>query len=116
MVVSATIDTRTADDWQRNKHDLHVFQTTSGNPAPKGNSKQFQRFGSDRLGGDPGEGVNDAVHHLFNQQPVIALAHNPDHGLGAGGANDQAAMTVEAAFAVLDGGPHLGILQWLAAL
>ena len=45
---------------------------------------------------------------------IVALAHHADHRLGAGRADDQAAVAVEPLRAVDDRGLHLGVLERLA--
>ena len=47
---------------------------------------------------------------------VVALAHHPDHRLGAGRADHQPALAVELLLGALDGEPDLGVLQRLARL
>src|ERR1700739_3111616 len=56
---------------------------------------------------------DDIVHHFLDQDAVVALAHHADHGLGAGGAHEQAAVAVEALLAVGDRGLDLGIVARL---
>jgi hypothetical protein len=46
---------------------------------------------------------DDVVDDFLDQDAVVALAHHADHGLGAGRADEQAAMAVEALLAVGDG-------------
>src|SRR5882757_223558 len=61
------------------------------------------------------ERVADLVDDLLDQDAVVALAHHPDHRLGAGGADQQAALAVEAFFAVDDRRFHPGMVERLAA-
>ena len=35
------------------------------------------------LGGDVAQGIDDTVDDFLDQHPVFALAHDPDHRLGA---------------------------------
>src|SRR5215813_14458211 len=58
---------------------------------------------------------DDVVDHFLDQDAIVALAHHADHGLGAGGAHQQAAVAVEALLAVDDGRLDLGIVERLAA-
>src|SRR5688500_9184191 len=67
-------------------------------------------------GGNTVKRCDNLVDHVLDQHFVVALPHHADHRLGAGGADDQAAVAVEAALAVLDGAAHLGVLERLAAL
>jgi len=60
------------------------------------------------------ERVADLVDDLLDQDAVVALAHHPDHRLGAGGADQQAALAVEALFAVNDRRFHPGMVERLA--
>ena len=49
-----------------------------------------------QLGGrDLVQGVDHAIDHVFDQRAVVAFRHDADDRLGAGGADDQAAATVE---------------------
>src|ERR1700736_726542 len=61
------------------------------------------------------ERVADLIDDLLDQDAVVALAHHPDHRLGAGGADQQAAVAVEAPFAVDDRRLHPGMVERLAA-
>src|SRR5258708_38296716 len=61
------------------------------------------------------ERVADLIDDLLDQDAVVALAHHPDHRLGAGGADQQAALAVEALFAVDDRRLHPGMVERLAA-
>jgi len=46
---------------------------------------------------------DDVIDHFLDQIAVVALAHHPDHRLGAGGADQQPAMAVKPLFAGVDG-------------
>src|SRR5260221_6137118 len=77
----------------------HAFPTTARQcrPSPLDN-------GCDALcGRGLTERGDDAVDHFLDQDAVVALAHHADHRLGAGGADQQAAMTVEPFFTGIDG-------------
>ena len=51
-----------------------------------------------RLRGGVAQGIDDTVDDRLDQQAILAFAHDPDHRLGARGADDEAAVTVEALF------------------
>src|SRR3954470_15610321 len=61
------------------------------------------------------ERVADLVDDLLDQDAVVALTHHPDHRLGAGRADQQATVAVEALFAVDDRRLHPGMVERLAA-
>src|SRR5437870_1691640 len=50
---------------------------------------------------------NDVVDHFLDQETIVALAHHADHRFGAGGADQQRAMAVEALLALVDCRLHL---------
>src|SRR6266702_2242604 len=58
---------------------------------------------------------DDVVDHFLDQDTVVALAHHPDHRLGAGRADQQPAMAVEPLFAGVDRRLDVGIVERLAA-
>src|ERR1700730_7751105 len=82
--------------------------------AAGANADQVARV-VERSGGDVAQGIDDAVDDFLDQHAVLAFAHDADHRLGAGGANDETAVAVEAPFRLLDGGADLGGLQRLSA-
>src|SRR5882757_10336889 len=61
------------------------------------------------------ERADDVVDDILDQDAVVALAHHANHGLGAGGADQQAAVAVEPLLAVGDRGLDLGVVERLAA-
>ena len=63
----------------------------------------------------PARARDDVIDHFLDQDAVVALAHHADHRLGAGGADQQAAVAVEPFLAVDDRGLHLGVVERLAA-
>src|SRR6266481_1694609 len=58
---------------------------------------------------------DDVVDHFLDQDTVVALAHHPDHRLGAGRTYQQPAVTVEPLFAGVDRRLDVGIVERLAA-
>src|SRR5260370_2480778 len=58
---------------------------------------------------------DDMVDHFLDQDAVVALAHDADHGLGAGRADQEPAVAVESIFAVDNRRLHFGIVERLAA-
>ena len=48
--------------------------------------------------------ADDVVHHLLDQSLVVAFGHDANQGLGAGGADDQAAALAEPIACILDNG------------
>ena len=66
--------------------------------------------------GGLGERIDDAVDHLLDQHLVVALAHHADHRLGAGRADDQPAVAVEALLGHLDGRRTLAFSSGLPLL
>jgi len=82
-----------------------------------------QRFGDGitrvsnkaRSGGGLTERRDDVIDDFLDQDAVVALAHHADHRLGAGGADQQPAMAVEALFAGDDRRFDLGVVERLAA-
>src|SRR5712675_777865 len=58
---------------------------------------------------------DDMVDHFLDQDTVVALAHHPDHRLGAGRTYQQPAVTVEPLFAGVDRRLDVGIVERLAA-
>src|SRR3954471_16580981 len=66
------------------------------------------------LGCGSRQGVDDVVDHLRDEVPIVALAHDPNHRLGAGGANHETSLSAETLTRRCDG-RHDGIfLQRLA--
>src|SRR3954469_12611471 len=66
-------------------------------------------------GSGGGERIHDVVNHLLDQELVVTFAHNPDHRLRAGGADEQTGMTIGALLGVFDGGADAGVVEGLAA-
>src|SRR3954468_19581242 len=58
---------------------------------------------------------DDMVDHFLDQDAVVALAHHADHRFGAGGADQQPAMAVEALLALKNRRLDLGGIERLAA-
>src|SRR3982075_1801390 len=58
---------------------------------------------------------DNVIDHFLDHDTVVALAHHPDHRLGAGRADQQPAMAVEPFFAGVNRGFDLGVVERLAA-
>src|SRR3954469_333059 len=59
---------------------------------------------------------DDGIDDVLDQDAILALAHDADHRLGAGGADQQAAVAVEPLLAIGDRRFDIGIVERLAAL
>src|SRR3954470_4292205 len=70
---------------------------------------------SARSGCGLAESADDIVDHFLDQDAVIALAHHADDRLGAGGADQGAAVAVEAFLAGIDRRFDVGVVERLAA-
>src|SRR5215475_2112426 len=68
-----------------------------------------------RSGGSLAERRDNMVDYFLDQDAIVALAHHANDRLGAGGADQKAAMAVEPFLAVADGRLDLCILERLAA-
>src|SRR5262245_3082561 len=74
------------------------------------------RAAASSLGGGVGQRVDNLGDDGFYELLVVALSHDPDHGLGARRADDEAARVAELRLAAIDGAPHRDIVERLAAI
>src|SRR5215218_1715073 len=97
--------------------DQWVIACSSGGDAlPDCKARPESRAAGMRLRCSAGYRGDDVVHHPDNKVAVVALAHDPDDGLGPGRADDEPAAVAEALAGRLDDVDHRLLLEGLALL